>query len=398
MRRFVLVVVSAVLCCRGAAAAKFLKVDGTTIAGDLQSVDAKGVMTVRPEKGGVVRVPSDELMRVEFGEGREAEEPVDGVLLYLPGGDRICGALKRSSKASLEVESQSLGRATLSLEKLLALEFRRAGEAPNTAAKMRAQMLGNQTKNDISFSANGDQMPGIMVGFDGATVLLKTGLGEIPLKCSRLFGVSFAARKRPPPPPSLLAVARCTDGTVATGRLMVSKDGRVRLALLAGPEVRIAAGHLVELGFKHGKLVYLSELEPAKAVYRPYFGGDRTWPYQRDRTYDRKPIRLAGKPYRKGLGMFSGTTLTYRLGGEFAKFVSLVGIDDADVNHHGNVTVRVLADGKKVFEKTELTRRSGPAKVSLSMDGVRELQLVVDFGKNMLFGDLTDWANARLIR
>ena len=179
---------------------------------------------------------------------------------------------------------------------------------------------------------------------------------------------------------------------------MASKGGRIKLALLAGPEVEIAESSLIELAFKQGKLVYLSDLKPAKEVRRPYFTGDHTWPYQQDRNYDRKPIRLAGKVYRKGLGMFSGMTLTYDLGGGFKKFAALVGIDDADENRQGDVTVRVLADGKEVFRKAGITRKAGPVKIDLPVKGVKTLELSVEFGGNMLFGDFTDWADAHLIR
>jgi hypothetical protein len=241
-------------------------------------------------------------------------------------------------------------------------------------------------------------MPGILVKFEPGKLTLKTALGELPLETGRLFGISFAARKRPPPPASLLAVARCTDGSVVTGKLLASKAGRVRLALLAGPEVEIDSKQLIELVFKHGKLVYLSDLKPAKEERRPYFGGDMTWPARRDRNFDLKPIRLGGKVYRKGLGMFSGMSLSYQLGGEFKKFSALVGIDDADENSQGNVTVRVLADGKEVFKKHGLTRKGGAVKVNIPVANVKVLELAVDFGGNMHFGDFTDWADAHLIR
>ncbi len=389
----------ALLLCSDAAAAKFHKIDSTTVEGELQSVDAKGVVTVKSEKGATVQIPSDELIRVEFaGSDREADEPLDGVVLHLPGGDRVFGSPKTCSQTSIELESGALGKLKMPLERLLAIEFRRAGEQPKNAEKMRAEMLSNETKNDVSFSANGDQMPGILVGFDGETMTFKTSLGEMPLKSERLFGLSFAARARAVPPPSLLAVVQCADGSVVTGRLIESKGAAVRLALLAGPEVEVPAGSILELGFKQGRLVYLSELEPSSEKATPFFGGDHVWPAQRNRSYDRRPIRLAGQTYRKGLGMFSGMTLTYDLGGQFQRFASLVGIDDGDVNYQGDVTVKVLADGKEVFKKEGVTRKTGPANIDLPMKGVKKLQLAVEFGGNMHFGDLTDWADAHLIR
>ena len=395
--RVICLTAAAAALCGVASAATFQRIDGTAITGELRSVDAKGVMTIQPAKGDAVAITADEFMRVEFGAGREAVAP-DGVVLHLPRGGRVNGALKKCSQVSIEVASPSLGKVALPLEKLLAVEFVRVGHEPKDADKMRAAMLANKTKSDISFLMNGDQMPGILVGFEPDKIKLKTSLGEMPLDTARLFGVSFAARKRPPPPASLLTVARCTDGSVVTGSLMASKGGGVKLALLAGPEVEIGEAHLIELGFRQGKLVYLSDLDPAKEEGRPYFTGDHTWPYQRDKSYDRKPIRLGGKVYRKGLGMFAGMKLTYQLGGEFKKFASLVGIDDTDEHHQGDVTVRVLADGKEVFKKAGLTRKSGPVKIDLSMKGVKTLELAVDFGGNMLFGDITDWADAHLIR
>jgi len=388
----------ALLAVASARAATFHTIDDKTIEGDLADVDARGVMTVNAAGGQPVKLPADELMRVDFTADREPDELIDGVVAYLPGGDRVNGTLVRSSPTGVELQSRSLRKLTLKIESLLAIEFRRAGEQPKDAAKLRARMLANTGKNDVSFSATGDQMPGILVGFDGKSVRLKTALGEMPFQCSRLFGLSFAARARRPEPPELLAVVRCVDGSLVTGRLRATDTGGIRLALLAGPELDIPARQIIDVGFKNGKLVYLSDLKPVKAGYRPYFSGDHTWPYRPDQTYDRKPIRLAGKAHRKGLGTFSGMTLTYALGGAFSKFAALVGIDDADVNHQGDVTVRVLADGKEAFKKAGLTRKTGPVRVALPMKGVKTLTLVVEFGGNMHFGDLTDWANAHLIR
>jgi len=379
-------------------AARFRVIDGTTIEGRLRAVDAEAVMTAEPTEGEATRLPADELKRIEFQEDREPQGPLDGVVLHLPGGGRICGALFEGSQTHIAVDSRSLGRIRLPLSELLAVEFRRPGDRPKEADKMLRAMLDNQTRDDISFSVNGDQMPGILIGFDGEKVVLRTDLGEMTLEHERLFGLSFAARERPPEPASLLAVARCDDGSVVTGHLRESADGRVRLALLAGPEVRLDAGELIDLAFKHGKLVYLSDLDPAEESRRPYFSGDHTWPYRRDESYDRQPLRVGGEAYRKGLGMFSGMTLRYDLGGGFKKFVARVGIDDADITHRGDVTVRVLADGREVFRKDGLTRRAGPAAVELSVEGVKSLELVVDFGENFHFGDFTDWADAHLIR
>lgn len=398
MRNLGLCVLVGALLCGTAVAAEFYRIDGTVVSGEVRSVDADGMIEIKPAEGDAVKVPSDELIRVEFAKDREPGALLAGIVVYMPGGDQVCGTLKGSSQTSIEVRNKSLGNLTLPIEGLLAVEFRRAGEQPKNVEDMRERLLANQTQNDISFSNNGDEMSGILVGFESDKVVFRTSLGEMPLDSSRLFGLSFAARERKPQPPSLLAVVRCIDGSRITGKLKASQGGKLAISLLAGPDVEIAPRAIIDVRFKHGKLVYLSDLDPAEEVATPFFSGDYTWPMQRDRNYDRNPISLAGQTYQKGLGTFSGMKFTYNLGGEFEKFVSWVGIDDADVNHQGDVTVRVLADDKEIFNKAGITRAAGPVKIELPLKGVNQLQLVVDFGGNMHFGDLTDWADAHLIR
>jgi hypothetical protein len=379
-----------------APAATFFRINGDEIKGGLQSVDGKARMVIEGEKGAVT-VPADELMRVEFVPDREPDPTLDGVVLYLPRGDRIGGKLVASSRTHLTVRSVALGDVKLPLTNLTAIEFRRAGEQPRDVARLREQLLANQTRNDVVFAATGDQMPGILSHLATDEIKLKSSLGEMPLKTTRLFGIAFAARSRKASPPQLLAVARCTDDSVVTGTLRAG-ERRLALSLLAGPDVEIDTDSVIDVVFRHGKLVYLSDLKPATVTVRSYFGGDLTWPHQTDRNYDRKPLKLGGKTYRKGLGTFAGMTLAYDLGGEFSTFAAKVGIDDADVNAQGNVNVRVLGDGKILFEKKRLTRADGPADLKVSVKGVKTLTLVVEFGENHHFGDLTDWANAHLIR
>ncbi len=386
-----------VVFCGTAAATEFVTIADKTISGELGGVSEDGIVTIVPDVGEPSTVSADELKLVRFGRGREAEEPLSGVVAYLTGGDRITGEMVGASKSQVTINSRALGEVSVPLGNVLAVEFRRAGERVRNAAEMREEMLEHEDENDIFIAVSGDRLAGILAGFEDDQVVLRTDVGETKLGLARLFGIALGAREATEPPESLLAVAHCTDGSVVTGQLLES-DAGVRLALVAGPEVTVPTRRMVEMLFKQGKLVYLSDLEPVEQETRPYFSGDHTWPYQSDLSYDRTPIRLGGETYRKGLGMFSGMTLTYRLDGEFSRFASLVGIDDADVNHLGNVDVRVLADGEERFKKTGLTRETGPVRVDIPVEGVERLTLVVEFGQNMHFGDLTSWADARLVR
>ena len=58
----------------------------------------------------------------------------------------------------------------------------------------------------------------------------------------------------------------------------------------------------------------------------------------------------------------------------------------------------MLADGKPLFEKLEAKGDQPPQDLKLKVDGVRELTLEVDYGRNDDVGDRVAWANARLLR
>ena len=130
---------------------------------------------------------------------------------------------------------------------------------------------------------------------------------------------------------------------------------------------------------------------------------DLVWHYRRDRSVDGNPLCLRGRVYRKGLGVHSRCELTYDLGGAYRRFLSDVGIDKEEkgkdeLREDGNVDVKVLVDGKMLFERKGLTARDGPVPIDIDLTGAKRLTLLVDFGDKLDICDHADWAAARLIR
>jgi hypothetical protein len=70
---------------------------------------------------------------------------------------------------------------------------------------------------------------------------------------------------------------------------------------------------------------------------------------------------------------------------------------DALVGRRGNVRVVISADGKPLLE-TDVRGIDKPRLVDLDVSGRRELQILVDFGKDLDIADHLDLADARLIR
>ena len=73
-----------------------------------------------------------------------------------------------------------------------------------------------------------------------------------------------------------------------------------------------------------------------------------------------------------------------------------MGIDRSIVKY-GNVHVIIRADGKVIFEG-DCSLGDEPRPLDLDVSQVRDLEIFVDFGKDLDFGDHLDLADARVIR
>jgi NPCBM/NEW2 domain/Domain of unknown function (DUF4347) len=139
---------------------------------------------------------------------------------------------------------------------------------------------------------------------------------------------------------------------------------------------------------------FLSDLTPTSAT--------NGWgPVERDRSNgeaaanDGKTIRLNGIAYSKGLGLHSGADLTYKLGGNYARFTSDIGIDD-EVGNRGSVVFQVWTDGAKLYDSGIMTGGSNTKRIDLDVTGKQNLRLIVLDGGDNTWYDHADWANAQL--
>jgi hypothetical protein len=134
--------------------------------------------------------------------------------------------------------------------------------------------------------------------------------------------------------------------------------------------------------------VYLDSVEPASVV--------QGWgTLQKNRSVWGKPLTIAGKSYLRGLGTSSQTKISYALSGQYRRFQSWVGADQAT---NPSVTFEVWTDGAKRWE-SGLMKRDDPAKwCDVDVSGARVLELRVGDGGDGITADHADWAEARLLR
>ena len=104
-------------------------------------------------------------------------------------------------------------------------------------------------------------------------------------------------------------------------------------------------------------------------------------------------LTINGVTYAKGLGVHANSSITYDLGGKYARFRSDVGPDDEDP---GSVVFDVVSDGVVLFTSGMLRKVDGAKVVDVNVVGKTTLTINVD-GGGWTGSDHADWAGARLV-
>lgn len=108
------------------------------------------------------------------------------------------------------------------------------------------------------------------------------------------------------------------------------------------------------------------------------------------------PLQIHNKVYKKGLGSHANGTVVIDLGGAYSTFESEVGVQ-WQMGGPGNVTFKVLADEKEVFNSGRMTETTPAQSVHVSVAGVQELMLITAT-EGSITNCAGNWAQARLTR
>ncbi|KAA8482450.1 alpha-galactosidase [Arcticibacter tournemirensis] len=115
----------------------------------------------------------------------------------------------------------------------------------------------------------------------------------------------------------------------------------------------------------------------------------------KNKSVDGKPITIAGKTFERGFGTHSVSSLFIQLDGKATLFTAQVGIDDEVTGHQPAAEFQVVGDGKVLWESGIVRLGDAARPCSVSLAGVKKLELVVTDGGNGNYYDHADWANAK---
>lgn len=403
--------------------------DGSRHEGELQSISRENIVLMA--NGAEVAVPLDQVMDLR-PEKTPAPEPAaddaKAIRVQLLDGTMLDGTdVETTRSRSLDVETAGLGRLSTRLASVGSIRFGKADEA---VRESWGQLTARELKRDLLVIRKDDVLDfldGIVASVGQKEVGFLLDGNEIPVPRAKVYGIVFA--RRPAEAQVPVCELHMPGGQLLRVATLGWQDGLLQAELLAGGTLKIPFSQVNLLDFSLGKVRYFSAMEPRSVEYSDWYADvlypqwqkfsketsgvehpdlpasernvdSENWQfrYRRDVQFDGKPLNVARVPYAHGLCIHSRTRLTYRIGGEYRRFRATMGIDYERARRGlGHVHVVIRGDGQILLE-TDVAASDEARKLDLDVEGVRDLEILVDFGDFGPFGDSLDLAEARVIR
>ena len=324
------------------------------------------------------------------------------VLVQMTDGDRIRGLLLRGAgEAGFVLRTPALGEIEVSLERVASLLLVAAhAKSPDPPAMVAGE------KGDRFFFASGDRVDGTLRSVAPAGLRVRTAAGEdrtLPL--DGLLGCALLPLAGKPEEGLRVRVA-LAEGSLVSGRTLADAGESWLLGGMGdGKDRPLPLAAVVGLSVRGGKGTPLPDLAPASVEVKPYWGDDPAvegFRPVRDRAFTLEPgpappLLAGGRPFLRGLSMFSGTTATYDLAGRgFRRFVASVAVDDGGPK--GAVEFEILVDGKSAWRSPVVRAGAPPLEApAVDLSSAKTLALVVHAGPGDDVQDYADWLRAAFL-
>uniref|UniRef100_A0A7C2K075 Glycosyl hydrolase family 98 putative carbohydrate-binding module domain-containing protein n=1 Tax=Schlesneria paludicola TaxID=360056 RepID=A0A7C2K075_9PLAN len=361
---------------------------GPVRSGQLRQIDDRSLTLIID--GRSEAVPITDLLDLRMTGSAETAVKPDASVVFLTDGSRLqCDGLTASGQ-TWQVQHPQLGPIAIPRNDIRSLRL--AADDPAISAAWK-ELVGRDNREDLIVIRKGDvldHIDGVVGSIDDASVKFLLDGDDVTVKRERVFGIILAAHERRAPGRTLRVELPGGDSLFV--QQVAYRDGRWKLDWLRPQPLEAQTTAVRGVDFSAGKVLSLSAIEPREVEHTPYF--NTRWDYQRDRNLVGRPLRVGPRSFPRGLAIHSKTRLRYRLGGEYRRFSATLGLDP-EISA-GVATFRVVGDGRPLFE-SDVSVLDEPKQLDLSVEGVVELDLIVDFGPDGLdTGDRVHLGDAKV--
>ncbi len=377
--------------------AEIVLVDGETFTARPVSISKSEAIFMTT--GGVRKVPMRNLWRLRFARQDELMDRPGRKVITLVGGGMVGADSIGLSGGKITAKSELLGDAAFEMSSVATIYLPKRGRRSADLKKRCEEISLQSGKQDYLVAedekGNWIPIPGVLKAIEPDKVTFRFE------ETDRTVGLEFVR---------VIKLARVSQKSLRPVGRIIGRDGsavdftslefaRSKLSITAAGLTADAVDFsaVAEIRFRSDRLVYLSDLKPAKVVQAGLFG-DVIFPWRRDRSSAGGPLQIGKTTYARGLGVHSRCELTYDLGGKFALFTAAVGIDNAG-GKRGDATLKILGDGTELLKPINLVGGKEAQPIRCDVTGVKKLTILIEFGADGIdVGDHVDLAEARLIK
>lgn len=259
-----------------------------------------------------------------------------------------------------------------------------------------SRLVDREEESDEIVLRNGDRIAGTFVGLSNGRILIETSAGEVAVdqggSVSLVFNPDLV---NVPDLPDIFTTLVLSDGSTLWASRVESNGDALLVDAVAGFKVVIPVTVLREMQFYSPRCVSLSSIHPTRQETTPFLSTRRGM--RSGRNVIGSPLSVLGRRFAAGVGVSSGTSITWKLDNSAEQFVASVGVDDAAAGQ-GSVVFEVLLDDVSVWKSDRLTSRDAAVTVPpVNLGSAAELTLRTHFADRGHVFDFANWCDPVLI-
>lgn len=373
--------------------------DGRTLLGSLTELSADRL--VLQTTNGPLSLETEKLLALSLKHSPAASSTAPGAWIELVDGSTIV-ALQytvQGSQARIALLSGEVIETPASTIRTVRLQSESAA-----VAEQWSDIMDKKLEGDLLIVRKGDNLDyhqGVLLDVSPDTVKFQLDGDVLAIKREKVQGFVYHH-----PSGEALPNPICTVVDTYGSHWRIHKialEEKLQCVTPAGLMFSYSPEMVSQIDFSRGKIIYLSDLKPESIAWTPLFSTAKTFSSLQqfyaprlDRNFESNPLQVAGTEYSKGLAIHSRTEINYRLPGSFNRLKAVAGIDDS-VRPHGNVRLVIRGDNKTLLD-TFIVGTDDPKPIDLDISGMRRLNIFVDFGNQVGFGNNLDLCNARITK
>ncbi len=363
--------------------------------GQWQSLSLDDGLLLKPDSGKTIHVSTDDLVRIETVTApSNKDRNINGYRVQTIQRNTFIGRLAWSENSEkLRVISPDFGEWDVKLDDLKSIQKVATDVSDHIHISKWIRNFGD-ADNDLILTTNGDTISGFVAGMAPTGIIIDTGAGEATIAFAHLSAISLANPSTAVTSGKHFKVTLNGGSKVTTKHLSLKKNALL-LGMPNGQQLNINPHQMRSIEVFGARWVWLSTLDPISDHHTPMLS--LPWPMKRDSNVLGNPLKVSGESFNYGLGVHSRSSVSYDLRGQYTEFVTFFGLDDS-AGSLADVDVHILVDGRRLYEKPNVTAGVLHGPIRFDIRQANHLELIVDFGERGDVQDRFNWIESALVR